>query len=107
MPQYQLYRLIDSRREKYQSASPEPGQALLRGRHYEPAGEVEAVSPYQAWRQLQTVTEEAETLAALAVGDVLRDPDRDEWLVCNYWGFDPVQWNDDPPLTIEQMQALT
>ena len=107
MPQYQLYRLIDSRREKYRDAAPEPGQASLRGRHYERAGEVEALSPYQAWRRLQTAEEEAETLAALAVGDVLRDPENDEWLVCNYWGFDPVQWNDEPPLTEEQMQALT
>lgn len=107
MPQYQLYRLIDSRRENYKNAAPEPGQTELRSRHYELAGEVEAGSPYQAWRRLRTVGEEPESPAALAVGDVLRNLESDEWLVCNYWGFDPVQWNDTPPLTEEEMQALT
>ncbi len=107
MPQYQLFRLIDSRRETYQSAAPKPGQAELRGRHYELAGEVEAGSPYQAWRRLQHAADEPESPAILGVGDVLRDPESDEWLVCNYWGFDPVLWNDAPPLTEEEMQALT
>lgn len=107
MPYYQLFRLIDSRRENYKNAAPEPGQAELRGRHYEPAGEVEAGSPYQAWRRLQKAGEEPESPTGLDVGDVLRDRESDEWLVCNYWGFDPVQWNDAPPLTEEEMQALT
>ncbi len=107
MPQYQLFRLIDSRRETYQSAALEPGQIELRPQHYVPAGEVEAGSPYQAWRWLKRAGDDAQALAELAVGDVLRDCDNDQWLVCNYWGFDPVQWNDAPPLTMEQMQALT
>lgn len=107
MPRYQLYRLTDSRRETYQNAAPNPGQIELRGKHYELAGELEAGSPYQAWRRLNQATDDAETLAGLAVGDVLLDADNDEWLVCNYWGFDPVSWNDEPPLTVEQMQAVT
>lgn len=107
MPQYQLFRLIDSRRENYKNAAPEPGQTELRGRHYEPAGEVEAGSPYQAWRRLHNEAEESASPAVLDVGDVLRDRASDQWLVCNYWGFDPVQWNDAPPLTEEEMQALT
>ncbi|MBI1354710.1 MAG: hypothetical protein GC160_10210 [Acidobacteria bacterium] len=107
MPHYELYRLIEARRETYRNAAPEPGAAAARAKHYEPAGEIEAQSPYQAWRRLQDAKAEQDEAAELGVGDVLRNRESGEWLICNYWGFDPVQWDETTPLTDEQMQALT
>lgn len=107
MPHYELYRLIEARREIYRNAAPTPGTIEARAKHYEPAGAIEAQSPYQAWRRLQEAKPEQDTPVGLGVGDILRDCDSGEWLICNYWGFDPVQWNETAPLTDEQMQALT
>jgi len=102
MPRYRIFRLQPERRTAFQEKPPKAPPYRLKPAHYEPAGEIEAPSPYAAWKALQEGDEEQEQEAEgdaprpLSVGDALESGDSG-LLVCNFWGFDRAQWQEQQP----------
>jgi hypothetical protein len=66
MPNYRVFRMKDSPRQQFRWAPHVSGPANAKPKDFEPAGEVEALHEYDAWRIL------------------LR--------ICKYVGFEPAQW---------------
>jgi hypothetical protein len=57
----------------------------LKPRDFEPDGEVEAESPYEAWTKLRGTSQ------ALAVGDLL-ESEAGDLRICKYVGFEEARW---------------
>ena len=90
---YRVLLLKDSRIPAYREASPrKKGTYRLQRSHYEPAGEIEAPSPYSAWRKLRGEELARRGFRPLGVGDAL-EAESTSLLVCNFWGFDPAEWH--------------
>jgi hypothetical protein len=85
MPNYRVFRMKDSPRQQFRWAPHVSGPASARPKDFEPAGEVEALHEYDAWRILR------EAGAPLAVGDLLEFGDG-QLRICKYVGFEPAQW---------------
>ncbi len=66
------------------------GLLVVKARDYQPAEQVDASSPYAAWKLL------AEGDGALRPGDLLErlNPDGlpEEMYICKFIGFEPAQW---------------
>ena len=75
----------DSPRQQFRWAPHLSGCASLKPKEYEPRGEVQARTEYEAW-QLMRDSEEP-----LAVGDLLETEDG-QLRICKYVGFEPAQW---------------
>ncbi len=88
MPRYRIFYLKESQRRHFQQAPPGQGPAKLKMKDYEPAGEIEAASPYAAWKQLREGEGERR---AIQVGDAL-ESDTGTLVVCKYVGFEETQW---------------
>src|SRR5580658_3260434 len=65
MPMYRVYRMKDVQRQQFRWAPHVAGAAGVKARDYEPEGEVQAESEYDAWSRLRT------SARPLAVGDLL------------------------------------
>ncbi len=91
LSRYRVLLLKDSKVPAYREASPREGKHRLHQSHYEPAGEIEAPSPYSAWQKLRGEESARHAFRPLGVGDVL-ESDRAALVVCNFWGFDPAEW---------------
>ena len=89
---YRVLLLQDSRIPAYREASPRKGTYRLQRSHYEPAGEIEAPSPYSAWRKLRGEELARRGFRPLGVGDALEAASA-SLVVCNFWGFDPAEWH--------------
>ncbi len=89
MPRYKVFRLRNSQVEKFRDRSPAPKPYQLKTGDYQEGGEVEAASPYAAWKQLQDRDDDPER--RFGVGDVLASESASP-LVLNYWGFDEAGW---------------
>jgi hypothetical protein len=74
-----------SSREQFRWVPHTSGVSTLKPRDFEPAGEVEAASVYEAWAALRG------TERALLVGDVL-ESGSGELRICKYVGFEEAQW---------------
>jgi hypothetical protein len=85
MPVFRIYRMKDVPRQQFRWAPHVSGCASLKPKEYEQRGEVEAQNEYEAWRFMR------ESGVALAVGDLLEDPDG-HLRICKYVGFEPAQW---------------
>jgi hypothetical protein len=85
MPLYRIFRMKDSPRQQFRWAPHVCGAASAKPRDYEPCGEVEARSEYDAWRVLR------ESGDPLNVGDLLETGDG-ALRICKYVGFEPAQW---------------
>ena len=75
----------DSPRQQFRWAPHVSGAANAKPKDFEPAGQVEALHEYDAWRILR------ESGEALAVGDLLEGDDG-RLRICKYVGFEPAQW---------------
>src|SRR5712692_576982 len=53
MPRYRIFHLKESQRRHFQQAPPGQAPPKLKMKDYEPGGEIEAASPYAAWKQLR------------------------------------------------------
>ena len=53
MAHYRIYYLKDSHRQQFRHALPSPDPVKLKMRDYQPGGEIEASSPYAAWKQMR------------------------------------------------------
>ncbi len=87
---YRIHRMKDAPRENFRWASHAGGLAIIKPKDYDPAEEIEALSPYAAWIFLR------ENGAALHPGDVLEQIDAEgrptALLIAKYIGFEPAQW---------------
>src|SRR3974377_1196192 len=85
MPLFRIYRMKDAPRQQFRWAPHAIGASLLKSKDFEPAGEVEAQSPYEAWSKLRGTAE------ALDVGDLL-ESEAGEVRICKYVGFEEARW---------------
>jgi len=85
MPSYRVFRMKDSPRQQFRWAPHVSGPAVAKPKDFDPAGEVEALNEYDAWRVLR----DAQT--PLEVGDLLESLDG-QLRICKYVGFEPANW---------------
>ena len=85
MPMYRVYRMKDVQRQQFRWAPHVAGAAGVKARDYEPEGEVQAESEYDAWSRLRT------SARPLAVGDLL-ESDTGQLRICKYVGFESANW---------------
>lgn len=90
MPRYRIHRLKDTPRENFRWAAHTGGLALVKPKDYELDQEVEAGTPYSAWKLLIS---EGRPLHA---GDLLETYSGEgvatELRIVKYIGFEPAQW---------------
>lgn len=86
---YRIHRLKEAQKEHFRWAPHTGGSAVVKLRDYEPAEELEAVSPYAVWKMLSGS-------APLSPGDVLEALDDENATVrleiFKYVGFEPASW---------------
>jgi len=85
MPKYRVYRMKEAPRQQFRWAPHVSGAAGVRAKDYEPSGEIEAASEYDAWSRLGA------TDHPLAVGDLLED-ESGALHICKYVGFEAASW---------------
>ncbi len=85
MPTYRIHRMKSHPREAFRWAPHTGGTAVVKERDYQPGGEVEAATPYAAWKQMGS------TDAPLEPGDLLQDAS-DKLLILKYIGFEAAEW---------------
>ncbi|MGA2132237.1 MAG: hypothetical protein ABSH50_08100 [Bryobacteraceae bacterium] len=85
MPTYRVYRMKDAPRQQFRWAPHVSGAASVKARDYEPDGEIQAESEYDAWSRLRASEN------PLAVGDLLEAGDG-ALRICKYVGFESASW---------------
>ena len=108
MPRFRIYWLNDAHLDSFREKPPRNGPEPVRIKHYEEGGEIDAVSPYDAWLRLQGDAPERGEKRPLGVGDVLESAGG-ETLICRYWGFETAAWIDleKSEAPMEALQALS
>jgi len=96
MPSYRIFYLKERQIHAYRQAAPRPQPYRLRPSDYEEGPEVEAASPYAAWKLLEEGTEKYPGARKLVVGDVLQTGGY-QIVVMNFWGFDDAAWQEAEP----------
>lgn len=91
MPCYRIHRIKEAPGESFRWAAHTGGLAVAKAKDYELAGELEAPTPYAAWKMLAIENR------PLHPGDLLEtvNPDGDpgELQIAKYIGFEPAQWH--------------
>jgi len=82
---YRIYRMKDAPRQQFRWAPHVSGAASVKARDYEPDGEVQADSEYDAWSRLRASEN------PLAVGDLL-ETESGALRLCKYVGFESASW---------------
>ena len=85
MPSYRIHCLREALRQQFRAAPHVSGSASVKPKDYEPAGQVDALHEYDAWRILR------ESERPLSVGDLL-ETEEGQLRICKYVGFEPAQW---------------
>lgn len=87
---YRIYRMKDVPQENFRWSAHTRGAAVLKPKDYEAAGEIEAISPYAAWKL------SAEAGCPLQPGDVLESLDKEgrsvDLRISKYIGFEAAEW---------------
>jgi hypothetical protein len=94
---FRVFRMKDSPRQQFRWAPHVSGAANAKQKDYEPAGEIEALHEYDAWRNLR------DSGSPLNVGDLL-ETETGRLSICKYVGFEPAQWvlpEAKPPVPLE------
>lgn len=90
MPRFKIYRIKHTPGESFRWAAHTGGAATVKSKDYDVGQEIEAASPYSAWKQL---TAEG---SALRPGDLLEETDLEgspkKLHITKYIGFEPAQW---------------
>jgi hypothetical protein len=82
---YRVYRMKDAPRQQFRWAPHVAGAAAVKAKDYEPDGEVQAESDYDAWIRLRS------SARPLAVGDLL-ESETGVLRICKYVGFESASW---------------
>ncbi len=85
MPLFRIYRMKETPRQQFRWAPHASGASQLKPRDFEPDGEVQAESPYEAWAGLRG------SARALDIGDLL-ESESGELRICKYVGFEEARW---------------
>jgi len=93
---YRLHQLKDGLRAQFRNATPKPGPLELHRRDYTPGQEIEAASPYAAWKW----SRDESGAEPIQVGDVL-EAESGELLLCRYAGFEEARWRAPAPAPAE------
>lgn len=91
MPSYRIHRIKDGPRENFRWAAHTGGIAVVKMKDYEPGGEIEAPTPYAAWKALATqasALRPGDLLETVATGGDLKS----ELKIAKYIGFEPAEW---------------
>jgi hypothetical protein len=90
MARYRIHRMKEVPRETFRWAPHTGGSTIVKPKDYEAAAEIEALSPYAAWKQL------LDNNQALHPGDLLEtvmpDGSAGDLQIAKYIGFEPAQW---------------
>lgn len=98
MPRYRIHYLKDSQQQHFRSAPPVAGPLKLKLKDYQEGGEIEASSPYAAWKHLKEIADRR----PIEVGDAL-ETDTGVLYVCRWAGFEEAQWYlPEPPPIIQK-----
>lgn len=87
MPRYRIHYLRESQREHFRHSAPSPAPLRLKLKDYLPGGEIEASTPYAAWKKMRV----EEAGQPIDVGDAL-ETEAGALVVCRYVGFEEAQW---------------
>jgi hypothetical protein len=120
MARYRIHRMKDTPRENFRWAAHTSGLAIVKQRDYEPSEELEADTPYAAWKLLQSENRDLhpgdilETCLAVPGHEFLpvhdATPGREAahsvvtsgpLLILKYIGFEPAAWYV-PPVKLDQ-----
>jgi hypothetical protein len=83
---YRIHRMKDAPRQQFRFAPHVSGAATVRHKDYEPGGEVEAATEYDAWAKLR------DSGCPLGVGDLLETA-AGELRIFKYVGFEAASWH--------------
>ncbi len=90
MPRYRIYQIKETPRESFRWTSHTGGLTVVKPKDYDCSREVEAATPYAAWKSL------AQGDNSLRPGDLLEvinfDETQGELQIFKYIGFEPAQW---------------
>jgi hypothetical protein len=90
MARYRIHRLKEGPRENFRWVPHTGGVAIVKNKDYDLDGEVEAATPYAAWKALLAEGRK------LRPGDLLEQTgpqgEAGELLITKYIGFEPAQW---------------
>lgn len=90
MPRYRIHRIKEAPGESFRWAAHTGGLAVVKAKDYEAAGEIDAPTPYAAWKNL------AEGNQPLQPGDLLEtlsaDGSAGNLQIAKYIGFEPAEW---------------
>lgn len=91
MARYRIHRMKDTPRENFRWAAHTSGLAVVKAKDYEIDEELEAGTPYAAWKALQAEGRD------LRPGDLLElcreDGSPGQLLIAKYIGFEPAEWH--------------
>lgn len=82
---FRIHRMKEAAREGFRWAAHTSGLAIAKPKDYEAVGDVDATSPYDAWKQMREGTRPLNT------GDILED-ESGTLLIAKYIGFERAQW---------------
>ena len=85
MPTYRIHRMKELPRQQFRWAPHVAGAAAVRAKDYDPDGQIEADSEYDAWVRLRGSEQ------PLAVGDLL-ESESGALSICKYVGFESASW---------------
>jgi hypothetical protein len=85
MAKYRVYRMKDAPRQQFRWVPHVSGAASVKLKDYQPGGDIEAESEYDAWSRLRASEQ------PLAVGDLL-ETERGELRIYKYVGFEAATW---------------
>ncbi len=85
MSLFRIYRMREGPRQQFRWAPHASGASLLKPKDFEPTGEIEAGSSYEAWAKLRGTSQ------ALDIGDLL-ESEAGELRICKYVGFEEARW---------------
>jgi hypothetical protein len=104
---YKIHRLKDHFRQAFRSAPHVSGTAAVKPGQYEPAGEIDAASPYAAY------FDRRDSGAPLEVGDLL-EAENGALRICKFVGFEEAHWvlpeskvETNPSAYPEQTEGIT
>ncbi len=91
MPTYRIHRIKDGPRENFRWAAHTGGTAIVKLKDYGTGEEIEASTPYAAWKALASPSN------ALRPGDLLETipasvDTKGELRIAKYIGFEPAEW---------------
>lgn len=90
MPTYRIHRMKDGPRENFRWAAHTGGLARVKLKDFDFSGEIQAASPYAAWKTLASESN------ALRPGDLLETVptagSSADLKIAKYIGFEPAEW---------------